>query len=143
MKKILLLLLITMFVFGLNAAVKKTAQEKAQAKTSEMVTALKLNKQQETSLYNLHLKYYQSIETYDTKDHSKKDKKKYKDQMQAMRDKEYKKILTPDQLKQYIMLDKAADAKKDAEKKAKKAIKKEKKKKEKVQTATKTAPKKK
>lgn len=143
MKKIIFLLIIAFSFYGMNAGTKKTAQEKAQSKTTEMVTALKLNKQQESSLYNIHLKYYQSMDMYDTKDHSKKEKKKHKDDLQSMRDAEYKKILTPAQMKQYQALDKANDAKKEAEKKAKKAEKKAEKKKEKAANTPKAAPKKK
>lgn len=139
MKKVIVMLYMTLAVLIVNAGDNKTAQQKAQEKTTEMVTALKLNKQQETALYNLHLKYYQSIETYDTKDHSKKDKKKRKDQLQEMRNAEYKKILTPDQMKQYAAFDKANDAKKEAEKKVKKAEKK----KEKAQEVKKAPVKKK
>jgi hypothetical protein len=107
---------------------KKTPEEKAKKKTTEMVTSLKLTKEQDALIYSTNLKIYQSIEKYDTKEHSKKDKKKQKDIAQSLRDKEFKRILTPAQYKQYIALDKADDAKKDAEKEAKKKAKKEKKK---------------
>jgi len=104
---------------------KKTPEEKAKKKTTEMVTSLKLTKEQDALIYSTNLKIYQSIEKYDTKEHSKKDKKKQKDIAQSLRDKEFKRILTPAQYKQYIALDKADDAKKDAEKEAKKKAKKE------------------
>lgn len=104
---------------------KKTPEEKAKKKTTEMVTSLKLTKEQDALIYSTNLKIYQSIEKYDTKEHSKKDKKKQKDIAQSLRDKEFKRILTPAKYKQYIALDKADDAKKDAEKEAKKKAKKE------------------
>ena len=107
---------------------KKTPEEKAKKKTTEIVTSLKLTKEQDALIYSTNLKIYQSIDKYDTKEHSKKDKKKQKDIAQSLRDKEFKRILTPAQYKQYIALDKADDAKKDAEKKEKKKEKKEKKK---------------
>lgn len=107
---------------------KKTPEEKAKKKTTEIVTSLKLTKEQDALIYSTNLKIYQSIDKYDTKEHSKKDKKKQKDIAQSLRDKEFKRILTPAQYKQYIALDKADDAKKDAEKEAKKKEKKEKKK---------------
>ena len=107
---------------------KKTPEEKAKKKTTEIVTSLKLTKEQDALIYSTNLKIYQSIDKYDTKEHSKKDKKKQKDIAQSLRDKEFKRILTPAQYKQYIASDKADDAKKDAEKEAKKKEKKEKKK---------------
>jgi hypothetical protein len=107
---------------------KKTPEEKAKKKTTEMVTSLKLTNEQDALIYSTNLKIYQSIDKYDTKEHSKKEKKKQKDIAQSLRDKEFKRILTPVQYKQYVALDKADDAKKDAEKEAKKKEKKEKKK---------------
>lgn len=122
------MLILFAFVNSAFAKDEKTPEEKAKKKTTEMVTSLKLTKEQESMLYSTNLKVYQSIEKYDTKDHSKKDKKKQKDIAQSLRDKEFKRILTPAQYKQYVALDKADDAKKDAEKEAKKKEKKEKKK---------------
>ena len=107
--------------------VKKTPEEKAKKKTIEMVSTLKLTKEQDALIYSTNLKVYQSIQKYDTKEHSKKDKKKQKDIAQSLRDKEFKRILTPAQFKLYIALDKADDARKDAVKEAKKKEKKEKK----------------
>lgn len=104
--------------------VKKTPEEKAKKRTTEMVTSLKLTKEQENMLYSTNLKAYQSIEKYDTKDHSKKDKKKQKDMVQKLSDAEYKKILTPIQYKEYLRLEKEEDKKKDAEKELKKQEKK-------------------
>lgn len=130
MKKLLFLFLMMNTISVLNAQVKakKTPEEKAKKKTTEMVTSLKLTKEQDALIYSTNLKIYQSIEKYNTKEHSKKDKKKQKDIAQSLRDKEFKRILMPAQYKQYIALDKADDAKKDAEKEAKKKAKKEKKK---------------
>jgi hypothetical protein len=130
MKKILFLFILLNICSFLNAQdkVKKTPEEKAKKKTIEMVSSLKLTKEQDVLIYSTNLKVYQSIQKYDTKEHSKKDKKKQKDIAQNLRDKEFKRILTPAQFKLYIALDKADDAKKDAEKEAKKKEKKEKKK---------------
>lgn len=110
---------------------KKTPEEKAAKKTAAMVSSLHLNQLQEKLLYELHVKSYTSIQQYDTKEHSKKEKKKQKDIVQNLRDKEYRKILTPAQYKQYTVNEKAADKLKDAEKAAHKKEKKEKKEKEK------------
>jgi len=130
MKKILFLFFLLNICSLLNAQdkVKKTPEEKAKKKTIEMVSSLKLTKEQDALIYSTNLKVYQSIQKYDTKEHSKKDKKKQKNIAQNLRDKEFKRILTPAQFKLYIALDKADDAKKDAEKEAKKKEKKEKKK---------------
>lgn len=103
---------------------KKTPEEKATKKTTEMVTALKLTKEQEKMLYSTNLKAYQSIATYDAKKPSKKLKKKQKDIVQKLRNDEFKKILTPAQYKEYQRLDDEDDKKKDAEKKAEKQEKK-------------------
>lgn len=133
MKKILFLFLMMNTIAVLNAQekAKKTPEEKAKKKTTEMVTSLKLTKEQDALIFSTNLKIYQSIEKYNTKKHSKKDKKKQKDIAQNLRDKEFKRILMPAQYKQYIALDKVDDAKKDAEKEAKKKEKKEKKKEDK------------
>lgn len=126
MRKIILILALLMSATLSYAQdkVKKTAEDKAKKKTSEMVTSLKLSKEQENMLYSTNLKAYQSIEKYDTKDHSKKDKKKQKDMVQKLRDSEYKKILTPAQYKEYLRLEKEEDKQKDAEKDLKKQEKK-------------------
>jgi hypothetical protein len=121
----------TISVLNAQVKAKKTPEEKAKKKTTEMVTSLKLTKEQDALIYSTNLKIYQSIEKYNTKEHSKKDKKKQKDIAQSLRDKEFKRILMPAQYKQYIVLDKVDDAKKDAEKEAKKKEKKEKKKEDK------------
>ncbi len=80
---------------------KKSPEEKARAKTSEMVTTLKLSKEQETMIYSTNLKVYQSIATYAAKDPDKKSKKKQKDIVQKLRETEYKKILNAAQYKLY------------------------------------------
>jgi hypothetical protein len=129
MKKILFLFLITISsLLNAQEKAKKTPEEKAKKKTIEMVSTLKLTKEQDALIYSTNLKVYQSIQKYDTKEHTKKDKKKQKDIAQSLRDKEFKRILTPAQFKLYIALDKADDARKDAVKEAKKKEKKEKKK---------------
>lgn len=121
MKKILfLLVLVSIHLIVLSKDDKRTPEQKAHAKTSELVTALKLTKDQESKLNATHLKYYQNIDAYEAKDPSKKDKKKFKDQAQAIRETEYKRILTPAQYKQYLSYEKAEDLKKEKEKKAKK-----------------------
>ncbi len=129
MKKLLFLFLMMNTIAVLNAQdkAKKTTEEKAKKKTTEMVTSLKLTKEQDALIFSTNLKIYQSIEKYNTKKHSKKDKKKQKDIAQNLRDKEFKRILMPAQYKQYVALDKVDDAKKDAEKEAKMKEKKEKK----------------
>lgn len=126
MRKLFLIatLVLTTLVTLSQEKVKKTPEEKAKKRTTEMVTSLKLTNEQENMLYSTNLKAYQSIEKYDTKDHSKKDKKKQKDMVQKLRDNEYKKILTPAQYKEYTRLDKEEDKKKDAEKDLKKQEKK-------------------
>jgi hypothetical protein len=123
MKKILFLLAFISFQFlalAKDDKDKKTPEQKAHTKTSELVTALNLTKDQESKLYASHLKYYQTTDAYEAKDPSKKDKKKFKDQAQAIREAEYKRILTPAQYKQYLNYEKAEDLKKEKEKKAKK-----------------------
>ncbi len=126
MRKIFLLILILSFTLGLNAQdkAKKTPEDKARNKTTEMVTSLKLTKEQEKMLYSTNLKAYQSIAAYDAKKPSKKLKKKQKDIVQKLRNDEFKKILTPAQYKEYQRLDDEEDKKKDAEKKAEKQEKK-------------------
>ena len=125
MKKILFLL----FVIALSLSsfaqdkAKKTPEQKARAKTTEMVAIFKLSKEQDAMLYTTHLKYYQTTDAYEAGKHSKKEEKKFKDQSQALREKDYKRILTPAQYKQHLVLEKAEDADKAKEKKAKKAEK--------------------
>lgn len=141
MKKIILtlsILWIAVTVFAKDNKPKKTPEQKAKEKTSELVTTLKLNKDQETKLYTTHLTYYQTTDAYEAKNPSKKDKKKFKDRAQAERDADYKKILTPAQLKQFAANEKAEDVQKEKEKKEKKEEKKKQKDAEK-----KVAPKKK
>lgn len=120
---IVVLVLSTTFSYAQEKA-KKTPEDKAKKKTTEMVSSLKLTKEQENMLYSTNLKAYQSIEKYDTKEHSKKDKKKQKDMVQKLRDAEYKKIMSPAQYKEYLRLEKEEDKKKDAEKELKKQEKK-------------------
>lgn len=98
----------------------KTPEQKARNKTTEMVTAFKLTKEQDAMLYSTHLKYYQNINALEAKDPKKKEKKKKKDQFQAQRDKDYKRILTPAQYKLYTAAEKAEDLAKEKEKQAKK-----------------------
>jgi hypothetical protein len=126
MKNYLFTLFIICLAFLLSAQdkAKKTPEEKATKKTTEMVITLKLTKEQEKMLYSTNLKAYQSIATYDAKKPSKKLKKKQKDIVQKLRNDEFKKILTPAQYKEYQRLDDEDDKKKDAEKKAEKQEKK-------------------
>jgi len=126
MKNYLFTLFIVGLAFTLSAQdkAKKSPEEKANEKTTEMVTALKLTKEQEKMLYSTNLKAYQSIATYDAKKPSKKLKKKQKDIVHKLRNGEFKKILTPAQYKEYLRLDNEEDKKKDAEKKAEKQEKK-------------------
>lgn len=81
---------------------KKSPEEKARAKTAEMVTTLKLTKEQESMIYSTNLKVYQSIATFATKNPDKKSKKKQKKIVQNLRDTEYKKILNSTQYKLYL-----------------------------------------
>jgi hypothetical protein len=73
---------------------KKSPTEKAASKTAEMVTELKLNKDQEGKLFAINLKAYQTIGAYADKNKDKDLRKKQKDIVQKYRDLEYKKILT-------------------------------------------------
>jgi hypothetical protein len=136
MKKIMLFLL-TLISLSAIAQKKpeKTPEEKARKKTTEMVSALKLNKDQESRLLDIHVKAYQSIEKYEAKKPGKALKKKQKDIVHKMRDAEYKKILTPEQYNKYLQIEKEEDRikalekaekkkKKDAEKKSGKLKKK-------------------
>lgn len=95
---------ICLLTFSLFAQdkIKKSPEEKASAKTAEMVTALKLNKEQETMIYSTNLKVYQSIATYAAKNPDKKSKKKQKKIVQNLRDTEFKKILNAAQYKLYV-----------------------------------------
>ena len=81
---------------------KKSPEEKARTKTEEMVSSLKLSKEQETMIYSTNLKVYQSIVTYAAKNPDKKSKKKQKKIVQNLRDTEYKKILNATQYKLYL-----------------------------------------
>lgn len=80
-------------------AEKKSPEEKAKKKTEEMTQELKLSPDQQKKIYEVNLNAYKSIASYEVKKPSKKLKKKQKDIVQDLRDKEYKKILTPAQLK--------------------------------------------
>jgi|688.fasta_scaffold480594_1 hypothetical protein len=126
MKKLFFLIIIVTATIVSQAQdkAKKTPEDKAHKKTTEMVTALKLTKEQEKMLYSTNLKAYQSIAAYEAKKPSKKLKKKQKDVVQKLRNDEFKKILTPAQYKEYQRLDDEEDKKKDAEKKAEKQEKK-------------------
>ena len=84
-----------------SIAQKKSINEKATAKTEEMQKVLQLSKEQQTKLYEIHVKAYTSIAEYDAKKPSKKLKKKQKDIVQKLRDDQYKKILTTAQYKKY------------------------------------------
>lgn len=107
------------FLVAQNKA-KKTPEDKARRKTSEMVTALKLSKEQENMLYATNLKVYQSIAIYEAKNPSKKLKKKQKDIAQGMREKEFQKILTPAQFNEYRRIEAEENKREAAEKAVKK-----------------------
>lgn len=107
------------FLFAQNKA-KKTPEDKARRKTSEMVTAMKLSKEQENMLYAINLKAYQSIASYEAKNTGKKLRKKQKDIVQGLREKEFQKILTPAQYAEYRRLEGEEDKREVAEKTAKK-----------------------
>jgi len=124
MKKMFLLLALFIpclfsAVYGQDKA-KKTPEDKARRKTSEMVVSLKLSKEQETMLYAVNLKSYQSISAYEAKKPSKKMRKKQKDIVQGMREAEFKKILTPVQFSQYQKLEAEENRREQAEKEQKK-----------------------
>jgi hypothetical protein len=96
------LLVCLLILIGLpSIAQKKSINEKAAAKTEEMQKVLQLSKEQQTKLYEVHVKAYTSIAEYDAKKPSKKLKKKQKDIVQKLRDDQYKKILTAAQYKKY------------------------------------------
>ena len=99
---------------------KKTPEDKARKKTGEMVTQLKLSKEQENMLYSVNLKSYQSIAAYEAKKPSKKLRKKQKDIVQGMRDTEFKKILSPAQYALYQKMEAEEKKREDAEKALKK-----------------------
>lgn len=121
MNKIILLVLCLSLSLSTLAQekAKKTAEQKARANTTEMTTYLKLSKEQETMVYSSELKYYQSTDAYEAT-HKKKEEKKFKAQAQANRNKDYKRILTPAQYKQYLAKEKAEDLQKEKEKLLKK-----------------------
>ena len=98
MKQFLLVLIL--FSLTINSfGQKKSPEEKAKKKTEEMTQDLKLSPDQQKKIYEVNLNAYKSIASYEAKKPSKKLKKKQKDIVQDLRDKEYKKILTPAQLK--------------------------------------------
>lgn len=107
---------------------EKTPEQKAKSKTTEMVQLLKLNPEQEQKIYEINLKAYQSIEKYEAKKPGKALKKKQKDIVQSMREKEFQKILTPAQFQTYQKAEKEEDIRKDKEKAEKKRKKEEEKK---------------
>lgn len=94
------IILLVFLSFGISSfAEKKSPEEKAKKKTEEMTQDLKLTPDQQKKIYEVNLNAYKSIATYEAKKPSKKLKKKQKDIVQDLRDKEYKKILTPTQMK--------------------------------------------
>ena len=107
---------------------EKTPEQKAKSKTTEMVQLLKLNPEQEQKIYEINLKAYQSIEKYEAKKPGKSLKKKQKDIVQSMREKEFQKILTPAQYQSYQKAEKEEDIRKEKEKAEKKKKKEEEKK---------------
>ena len=117
---IALMLLTASLAMQAQDKAKKTPEEKARKKTTEMVSSLKLNKEQENMLYSVNLKAYQSIATYEAKTKSKKMRKKQKDIVQGLREKEFQKILTPPQFTEYRRLEAEENKREAAEKAAKK-----------------------
>lgn len=123
MIRILLLMTLCLgssFFLSAQDKTRKTPEEKARRKTTEMVTTLKLNKEQENMLYATNLKAYQSIATYEAKNTSKKLRKKQKDIVQGLREKEFQKILTQAQFTEYRRLEAEENKREVAEKAAKK-----------------------
>lgn len=122
MQKVFLTIVLVLVLIGsiAQAKEKRTPEQKTIAKTNEMVAWLKLTKEQEKMIYSINLRAYQSIEKYDTKNHTKDEKKKQKDKVQKLREDEFKKILSASQFAEYLRLEKEEDIKKDAEKAAKK-----------------------
>lgn len=98
MKHFLLVLVFFSIAFH-SFAQKKTPAEKAKKKTEEMQKDLQLTAEQNKKIYDVNLKAYTSIAEYEAKKPNKKLKKKQKNIVQDLRDKEYKKILTAAQLK--------------------------------------------
>ncbi|MBL7764984.1 MAG: hypothetical protein JNJ58_02745 [Chitinophagaceae bacterium] len=100
-----ILILIGLLLLSFNSPAQqkteKTPEMKARTKTTEMVQSLKLSKEQETMLYSVNLKAYQSIATYEAKKPGKKMLKRQKGIVKNMREKEYAKVLSPAQYKQY------------------------------------------
>ena len=98
MKHFLLVLVFFSIAFH-SFGQKKTPAEKAKKKTEEMQKDLQLTPDQNKKIYDVNLKAYTSIADYEAKKPNKKLKKKQKNIVQDLRDKEYKKILTAAQLK--------------------------------------------
>ncbi len=96
----LFLLVLVLFSLAINSfGQKKTPTEKAKKKTEEMQKDLQLSAEQNKKIYDVNLKAYTSIAEYEAKKPNKKLKKKQKNIVQDLRDKEYKKILTSAQMK--------------------------------------------
>lgn len=94
------LLVLVLFSLAINSfGQKKTPTEKAKKKTEEMQKDLQLSAEQNKKIYDVNLKAYTSIAEYEAKKPNKKLKKKQKNIVQDLRDKEYKKILTSAQMK--------------------------------------------
>ncbi len=98
MKHFLLVLVFFSIAFH-SFGQKKTPAEKAKKKTEEMQKDLQLTPDQNKKIYDVNLKAYTSIADYEAKKPNKKLKKKQKNIVQDLRDKEYKKILTSAQMK--------------------------------------------
>lgn len=94
------LLVLVLFSLTINSfGQKKTPAEKAKKKTEEMQKDLQMTPDQNKKIYDVNIKAYTSIADYEAKKPNKKLKKKQKNIVQDLRDKEYKKILTAAQLK--------------------------------------------
>jgi hypothetical protein len=109
-------LIACLFCLAFNAkAEKKSPADKAKEKTEEMTKDLALNADQQKKIFEINFNMYKSIDDYETKNPTKKLKKKQKDIAQDMRKAQFKKLLTPVQFKKMLDLKKLEKAKEKAE----------------------------